>query len=320
MQQRFQQPEEQTITISTASIRENDLTMEAQLAEEQAQQRREVDAWLEEIRQESAKRKCRQRRITIGVVSIYGISLLGAAVAMITTHHFDFGALGSLGSVGGLAGWAMMGTKRHKEAAKHLAELGDARSVGPLAETLSIPDPQLRSIVEGALIRLLPQMRADQADLLNAEQRACLYRVMNGKNPELTIAILKGLEQIGDEKALPIVQKLAEREVKPEDNLTHTTDSVSGTVQPSLLRKIELELFGDKIRSGSRIREAARECLPYLQERIAQERARETLLRASDTMQSTPDTLLRAAEGVPAVDPRQLLRAGIPNETAAPNG
>jgi hypothetical protein len=68
---------------------------------------------------------------------------------------------------------------------------------------------------EGLLVptikRLLPTLRADQAALMTAEQRAALYAPLNEPyfDPQLTIALLRALEQVGDYTALATVRKLA---------------------------------------------------------------------------------------------------------------
>jgi hypothetical protein len=125
-------------------------------------------------------------------------------------------------------------------------------------------------------------LNASDAHLLDDEQRAILYRVLNKEKYGLDLhrGILKALEQVGDEKALPHVEKLAKGE------------GLAAKVQ-------ELQV-------------AAEECLPFLEKRIEQIRASQTLLRASsasDAVLSGPDILLRPAMQAGETPSQELLRA-----------
>jgi hypothetical protein len=117
--------------------------------------------------------------------------------------------------------WAMMpflnwrtSTRIQREAAQALAGIEDLRAVGPLAEALEYrspgSQPTIYPVITGALRRLLPRMQASDAHLLTEPQRSCLYRALLKGDAELVLAIVKALEQIGDGKALPYVEKLAE--------------------------------------------------------------------------------------------------------------
>jgi hypothetical protein len=180
-------------------------------------------------------------------------------------------------------------SKVQKEAATRLAELDDIRAVGLLAETLETGDRALQAIVPGALIRLLPRLQASDAYLLDAKQRKILNRALkqarSGRNAELAEAILKAYEQVGDESSLAEVKALAD--LPPQ-------------------RSVKIQ----------RIADAARACLPYLVRRIEQERAAQSLLRAASAPTALPDTLLRAASGVRADAPEELLRAAAPDQAA----
>ncbi len=166
-------------------------------------------------------------------------------------------------------------------AARELAKHNDIRGAGHLAEALEWPDPRLRKVAAVALIRLLPEMQASDASLLSADQRLCLYGKLNPRSirsqPQLVLAILKALEQVGDEAALPYVKKLAEMDVG---------------------RGTELQ-----------VRVAALACLPFLEQRIQKQWATETLLRPSAAGGASSEILLRPAHQGGATDPSQLLRA-----------
>jgi hypothetical protein len=172
---------------------------------------------------------------------------------------------------------AFAASQAQKRVTKELAEFEDIRSVGPLAEALEYQDRELKAIAESKLTRLLPRLRASDASLLDEEQRKCLYRALRGRDTNLILAVLKALEQIGDEQAVPFVQKLANGEGLAARN--------------------------------SGIRAAAQECLPALQERAERERASRELLRAASASDTPSDVLLRPAGGTIEADPQQLLRA-----------
>lgn len=131
-----------------------------------------------------------------------------------------------------------------------------------------------------ALKRLLPQLSADQGRKLIPAQRQTLRDLLRFPylDVDLTLAILKTLEQIGDGSDRQRVEALASE----------------SRVTPRM----------------KRVRDAARECLPYLQNNAERSRQSQTLLRASDgESRSAPDTLLRPAHSAETSAPEQLLRA-----------
>jgi hypothetical protein len=186
--------------------------------------------------------------------------------------------------------------------AAKLIEQGDMRSIGPLVDALHLDDGMTREIAFAALIDLLPRLKASDAALLNEAQRAklCqllslpvenplykdirgLFRPANNKAVDFRVAIRQAFAQVGDSKALGVVERLATREAKTE---------------------------GER-----RIQEAAEACLPALQTRADLERSSQTLLRASMPSSDASDTLLRPATGTQDSAPEQLLRASEPNSS-----
>ncbi len=188
--------------------------------------------------------------------------------------------------------------KKLRQKAQTLASLNDVRAVCPLIDTWKMEDGGIHKIANQALIDLLPRLRSEDSDLLNAEQRILLYRALNRapnrnrsnirirsqeayqRKVAFQIAALQALAQVGDRHALPTVERLARREAQNQDQ--------------------------------QRIRDAAQECLPLLKLRIEQQYSNETLLRASRAFDATGDTLLRAAHGVQQTSSEQLLRPGPP--------
>jgi hypothetical protein len=179
-------------------------------------------------------------------------------------------------------------TSKHRELASRLAKLDDVQAVGPLAEALEWPDKYIQRIAARALTRLLPRLHASDAALLNPAQRACLYHKLKMENARtqenLLIAILKALQQVGDQNAVSYVQALADR-------------------TPFFKEQRE-------------VRDAASACLPFLQEHAKQTQYSQTLLRASSETSTPPEVLLRPAYGSPESHPAQLLHPGVAEDSA----
>ncbi len=169
-----------------------------------------------------------------------------------------------------------------KVAISNIGALDISQAAGALLDVYGMNGRFILGDTRPALIRLLPRLRVTDANLLTPGQRKLLYTILsrNERNPwsinywsaDLKIAILRALEQIGDEKAIPYVEKAART-----------------------ARNLE-------------VRAAAQECLPYLTTRAEQLRVEQTLLRASASTTS-PDMLLRPTVATAPTEPQQLLRA-----------
>ena len=191
--------------------------------------------------------------------------------------------------------------RRKRSLTQELAKTHDVGMVTSLVETLRVDNTQVRNLTKHALTGLLPQLRASDGELLGEKQRDVLLRQLAispadkgyrdlgelfsraayQRELQFRLSILKSLEQVGGAKELPIVERLS----RGLPNLQ------SGTRVPK------------------EVREAAKECLPSLQERALGQRASEQLLRASSAQDTATDVLLRPASGQPDALPDQLLRA-----------
>lgn len=267
------------------------------------------------LQQESGRRK-KRRRLGIGFICALGAiraleSILLSTLDLSVANLVVANVASSLVMAAGILGIVLVlfsVTRSHKDVARLLARFDDKRAVGPLAEALDMDNQSLRQEAERALIRLLPQLQASDAGLLNDDQRACLYRALAGRKTELTLAILKALEQIGDGKALPVVERLRDS--------ARSTISLRKALQPPVWNERPggwraPPLFGRlraKAENAARILETAEACLPSLRERAAQEQAAQTLLRPATAPGSPAEILLRPAQGVSATDPNLLLR------------
>jgi len=153
--------------------------------------------------------------------------------------------------------------------------LDNLRAIGPLAEALTYPNGNLHGLVCPILTRLLPRLTAADSGLLNAFQRAALYKELAADsvvtNMDLAIAIIHALEHIADEKAVTAVERIA----------------------------VNLRLY-------PRLRQTAIDCLPAIRRRAELARAASTLLRPAEA--PADDRLLRPASGPGNTDEALLLR------------
>jgi hypothetical protein len=131
--------------------------------------------------------------------------------------------------------------------------------------------------LRAVLKRLMPRLRPGQLDAWTIQQRRALLvpLIEPAFDVELTLCVLKALEQVGGEWALSHVEKLTKLTGKGPE---------------------------------ARIRFAAEECLPTLKEIADQERLSSTLLRPVLTAEDQAAVLLRPAVGTTAVT-EPLLRA-----------
>lgn len=169
----------------------------------------------------------------------------------------------------GLAQW------QRKRVSRLLAQQDDVRAVGALAEALHFKDKRVRREASAALVRLLPFLKPEDGDRLDAKQRACLHRAVDGKEPALTQAILLGFEQIGNPDDLKALERWSKWEIQADESLR--------TMTASSLSRLRL--------------------------RLETEQQRQALLRPSSAPTTAADSLLRPAEGVSGIDPTHMLRS-----------
>ena len=108
------------------------------------------------------------------------------------------------------AGW----TPKQKQILNQLAEVEDINAAGPLLEVWkdAASTGPVRPALGRALQRLLPRLRrADGANLTPAQRRILYGNVSHTRSlyhPELTLACLDAIEQVGDMDALPPLARL----------------------------------------------------------------------------------------------------------------
>lgn len=150
----------------------------------------------------------------------------------------------------------------------------NVRVCGILIEYIEFAAPT-QQVVRRTLKNLLHRLQTEHHNLFNAHQRLCLYRALKSDDTDFILSLLHAIEQIGDEKGIPYVERLLK--------------STNGT-----------EPYAN----------AATDCLNVLKARAEEIRAVQTLLRPSQQENAAPETLLRPATGQNADEKQQqtLLR------------
>ncbi len=173
-----------------------------------------------------------------------------------------------------------------------MAESGNVNAIPTLIDAITLNASQkYRKRVTRALAALLPRLKASDANLLTSRHRytlnimlgSCFQPHLRGVDNDFTLAILKAYEQVGDAKAIPVVERIANHRPRNDNQ--------------------------------RRIQEAAAECLPLLRANIGEVASTQTLLRASIHKTNTPDTLLRPATASSSTSPAELLRIASNEDT-----
>lgn len=247
--------------------------------------------------------------ITLGVMSaVYFCAFLFAFLVM----HKQIDVIGSI--VGALLGSGVLwcyfmffsttrknNVKQLREELLRLTQFDDVRAVPLLLDELWSNDPEIRSEVHVALLRLLPQMQTTDAHLLNAKQRDKLYNLpFNGEfiAQDFRIAALYAIGQVGDSRALQIVKKKGATIQQYHQWVGSTVDEYR-----KFKTKIEADFCNPDMNT------ALDKCIAAIEARLAAEQVGATLLRASTSPAAISETLLRPAAAADATEPQQLLRA-----------
>ncbi len=239
-------------------------------------------------------RETRRRRRIEKVQLIASLVLLAAAIPLFVLKH-QGGGHGLPGA--GLFSWlanllnlsvlAIQRRAARESVAAAARDVDDLRYIPPFIDLLQTTsrqrlDREAHQVARGVLTRLLPRLRATDADLLDEPHRvrlrsllseARVRRILWHKRPTddgaLSRAILRTLEEIGDVKSLPQMERLAES--APD----------------------------------SAVREAAARAAETLRVLSNQEQNRQTLLRSAD---SDSTELLRPAGSGSGVEQELLVR------------
>ena len=210
---------------------------------------------------------------------------IGAALVSVWAGDHDAKLISSaLGGITILIWFSLRSVKRKQSDYATLAQYDDVRAIIPLVYALDWTDGKAQNAIGAALTRLLPMLKANEVALLPYEEQTLLARRLTRRTirtrPEFGIAMLKALEQVGDGRLAPVVQKLA--------------DSRPTTA------------------SERRVRFAAVSCLPFLLDREEQKHSSGTLLRSAALGPATDANLLLPAAGRVEGDPGKSLRPAAP--------
>ncbi len=214
-----------------------------------------IEEFLAALAQEQRKHKRSSQIFSCILLGLFSVTVISGLI----THNWD--SIMTTSGMLGLFGMSVGVTSAQKRITKELAQFQDIRTVGAFAEALEFGDPEIKRMAELKLIELLPRLQAADNSLLSGDQRQALYRAIVGSNADLTLTILKALEQVGDTTAVPHVKRIVGQHISKSANL--------------------------------KIRDAAQECLQKLEERAELELASHQLLRASSASAVPADTLLR---------------------------
>ncbi len=170
--------------------------------------------------------------------------------------------------------------QRHARLLRSIMQEEDVEAVGRIAEAVLWPDEKIRAAAMSALVRVLPKLKASDAGILTSTQRTCLNGLLDRttarERPDVVVALLRALEQVGDMSAVPYVRSLA--------NMPDATARMAT------------------------VREAARECLPVLLERARQNTDPQVLLRPAEQPAAPEEMLVRPVMPGPVAEDAMLLR------------
>ena len=240
--------------------------------EEVARKKQRVEKMIEQLRDEikTTRRVQRGKRVRAIILLLGAIAFFYAQGVHVFTFWWLFFPLSSF--------WAVDRSQSRKMI-QRLSEAWDPRAVGVLAVVAQERDVELSHQAQQALINLLPRVRASDGGFVDAEGMKALINLLREDYDELRLALLKALEQIGDERAISLVMDLRD---SPRINLD--------------------------------VRQAAAECLPALENRVRSARESATLLRASSAVNpaDAPVVLLRPAGGAPTATDNLLRSTNNP--------
>ncbi|MCW3100248.1 MAG: hypothetical protein JWL77_5866 [Chthonomonadaceae bacterium] len=277
-----QQFETETQSVDTLALRE---LVSAKAEEESDTERLPVQTQMETLAQTlaalvaeaPARKRLRKRLVALCLVGAgvtAGSTLLGVLTS--ASGWIVFSQFSGFATLGVTSVTVLMILRQLRDPRlQQITDLEDVRAIAPLLDLMEnsqemweYDDPSRRAI-KYALLRLLPRLQASDVSWLTEAQRAALLRTLYycthrkypwHYHPDLAVALLGALEQVGSGDALEYVQELA-------------------ALAPGDARK-------------EQIREAALACVPFLQIRAREQNAMETLLRASQES-TDPNQLLR---------------------------
>jgi hypothetical protein len=255
-------------------------------------------AKIEQLAGTIAREESRRKRLVWSIASVcLIIATIIARISALRTNSAESDSLTWLLPIGAafalvvpivMAILASYPRRRLRDAMRSLACSASVDQINLLFEAQrSLVGPGTTMEIRRAITRTLPQLRASDARLISDRTWSDMLRVLsaitepNGRmrsreHVEFYEALIRAMEQIGDERALKPMERIANMRASSQ--------------------------------ARARLKQAAVECLPALRQRTRAATAPETLLRAAGS--NSMEELLRPSEGAVAHDPAILLRAG----------
>ena len=171
-----------------------------------------------------------------------------------------------------------------------------------LIDAMEFRDGAIANRARHAVIDILPRFKEGDASLPGDRQHICLNRALHRSNPELILAVLHAMEQIGSRKAMPHVRRLTRCPLWVIDSgrislaakrcLTALTSrDESEQASRVLLRSVtQSSMQSDSLRSDSLLRH-------YVDPSKAQSRSTDTMLPFESVASgSRPGTIARTGD------------------------
>ena len=194
---------------------------------------------------------------------------------------------------------------RERDAAKRLTEIDDARAVGPLMDVLPWTDTRtLRPELWQVLGRRWLRLSEDEAREIGKDRHYALAAWIQGFDPPVTHGNYAGS---GNQPLLGMLHVIS-----------HVGLETFQMGHKPLIMRVSLRPILAKWANGKgagydpEVQQAAAACCDAIQHKMALAEPGEHLLRASAPIASSPESLLRPAQGTQQTDPQELLRPGDP--------
>jgi len=196
-------------------------------------------------------------------------------------------------------------TKQEHHALQRLLEIDDIRAASPLIDAMGWNHKRaLRPAIWQALGLLLPRMTEDHSLALDKEKRYLLAVWLQGWDSPLNRKLVGIAEDQSPLGLLHVLTQIGQGSFQTQ----RSPIPVTVHLQTTLKRWAQ----GKGAGQDPAVQAAAIACRDAIEQKRALARTGEQLLRASDTIPSSPENLLRPVLGSQPSDPQELLRPENP--------
>ena len=160
--------------------------------------------------------KLKKRRRLVGGIMAAAYSIAAAAIMVLIATHKE----GLIIECAGFAGFSALGllAARSKEHNRYIETLGTCRSelaIGPLCDSLSAQDRELKFQIIRALYDVLPKMSEATAATLTPRQKTNITGLLAAcdpeKEPELMVVLIDASAKLEILAVIPIVERLVKQ-------------------------------------------------------------------------------------------------------------